>query len=115
MRPTPATSRPTRPPARRSAWPRSRWGPRSRWTRSSPSDAARQPALEGPSPGFGRSAGGAVSQLSAIDVQAARPAVEGVARRTPVLSTRTFSERAGGTVLVEAVGLQRTGSIYVAL
>ena len=33
-----ATSRPTRPRAPRSASPRCRWAPRSRWTRSSPSD-----------------------------------------------------------------------------
>ena len=31
------------------------------------------------------------------DVRAARAAVERLARRTPMLSTRTFSERAGGT------------------
>ena len=36
-----------------------------------------------------------------------------VARRTPVLSTRTFSERAGGTVALKAENLQRTGSFKV--
>src|SRR3954471_23536432 len=51
--------------------------------------------------------------VSADDVRAARPAVEAVARRTPVLSTRTFSERAGGTVALKAENLQRTGSFKI--
>jgi threonine dehydratase len=51
--------------------------------------------------------------ISARDVEAARPAVELVARRTPILSTRTFSERAGGTVVLKAENLQRTGSFKV--
>src|ERR1700754_1453704 len=50
---------------------------------------------------------------SAADVHAARPAVQSVARRTPILSTRTFSERAGGTVVLKAENLQRTGSFKV--
>ena len=53
------------------------------------------------------------SQLTASDVRAARAAVETVARRTPILSTRTFSERAGGTVVLKAENLQRTGSFKV--
>jgi threonine dehydratase len=36
--------------------------------------------------------------------------VAGVVRETPVLSSRTLSERAGGTVLLKAENLQRTGS-----
>jgi threonine dehydratase len=51
--------------------------------------------------------------VTARDVQAARAAVETVARRTPILSTRTFSERAGGTVVLKAENLQRTGSFKV--
>jgi threonine dehydratase len=51
--------------------------------------------------------------VSAVDVRAARAAVETVARRTPILSTRTFSERAGGTVVLKAENLQRTGSFKV--
>jgi threonine dehydratase len=51
--------------------------------------------------------------VSARDVRAARAAVETVARRTPILSTRTFSERAGGTVVLKAENLQRTGSFKV--
>jgi threonine dehydratase len=47
------------------------------------------------------------------DVAAARPAVQEVARRTPVLSTRTISERAGGVVALKAENLQRTGSFKV--
>src|SRR4051812_49316881 len=53
------------------------------------------------------------SSPSADDVRAARAAVETVARRTPILSTRTFSERAGGTVVLKAENLQRTGSFKV--
>ncbi len=34
----------------------------------------------------------------------------GIVRETPVLSSRTLSERAGGTVLLKAENLQRTGS-----
>jgi len=51
--------------------------------------------------------------VTADAVRAARPAVERVAGRTPVLSTRTFSERAGGTVALKAENLQRTGSFKV--
>jgi threonine dehydratase len=51
--------------------------------------------------------------VTARDVKAARAAVETVARRTPMLSTRTFSERAGGTVALKAENLQRTGSFKV--
>jgi len=51
--------------------------------------------------------------VTADDVAAARPAVETIARRTPVLSTRTISERAGGTVVLKAENLQRTGSFKV--
>ena len=36
-----------------------------------------------------------------------------IARRTPVLSSRTFSERAGGQVALKAENLQRTGSFKV--
>ena len=46
-------------------------------------------------------------------IRAARPAVETVARRTPVLSSRTLSERTGSTVVLKAENLQRTGSFKV--
>jgi threonine dehydratase len=46
-------------------------------------------------------------------VEAARPAVERIARRTPVLSSRTFSELAGGHVVLKAENLQLTGSFKV--
>jgi len=52
-------------------------------------------------------------RVTAADIQAARPEVERVARRTPVLSTRTISERAGATVALKAENLQRTGSFKV--
>ena len=47
------------------------------------------------------------------DVAAARPAVERTARRTPVLTSRTFSERFGAPVSLKAENLQRTGSFKV--
>jgi threonine dehydratase len=50
---------------------------------------------------------------SAHDVRSAVAAVAGVARPTPVLSTRTISERSGGTVVLKAENLQRTGSFKV--
>jgi threonine dehydratase len=53
------------------------------------------------------------SSPSLTDVEAARPAVERVAKRTPVLSTRTISEHAGGVVALKAENLQRTGSFKV--
>jgi threonine dehydratase len=56
---------------------------------------------------------GAQLKVTARDVRAARAAAEAVARRTPILSTRTFSERAGGTVVLKAENLQRTGSFKV--
>ena len=37
-------------------------------------------------------------EVTAADIEAARPAVEELARRTPMLSSRTLSERAGGIV-----------------
>ena len=54
-----------------------------------------------------------MTQVTADDVAAARPAVDAVARRTPILSTRTISDRAGGTVLLKAENLQRTGSFKI--
>ncbi len=53
------------------------------------------------------------SPVTAEDVLAARPAVARAARRTPTLTTRTISERAGGTVVLKAENLQRTGSFKV--
>ncbi|HEX2410589.1 MAG TPA: threonine ammonia-lyase [Solirubrobacteraceae bacterium] len=50
------------------------------------------------------------SGVTAADIEAARPAVDAIARRTPVLSSRTISERAGGVVSLKAENLQRTGS-----
>src|SRR5918997_4401206 len=53
------------------------------------------------------------SRVTAGDVAAARPAVEALARRTPMLSSRTLSERAGGVIALKAENLQRTGSFKV--
>ncbi|MGH2917348.1 MAG: threonine ammonia-lyase, partial [Solirubrobacteraceae bacterium] len=46
----------------------------------------------------------------AADIERARAAVEDVARRTPVLPSKTLSERCGGRVALKAESLQRTGS-----
>ena len=54
-----------------------------------------------------------MGSVTADDVAAARPAVETIARRTPVLSSRTISERAGGVVALKAENLQRTGSFKI--
>jgi threonine dehydratase len=54
-----------------------------------------------------------MADVTSADVAAARPAVEAIARRTPVLSTRTISERAGGLVALKAENLQRTGSFKI--
>jgi threonine dehydratase len=55
----------------------------------------------------------AAQRVTADDVRAARPAVDEFARRTPILSSRTLSERAGGTVVFKAENLQRSGSFKV--
>ena len=54
-----------------------------------------------------------MADVTADDVTAARGAVETIARRTPILSTRTISERAGGVVALKAENLQRTGSFKI--
>ena len=57
---------------------------------------------------------GLMTVTAAATVAAATPRrSRRVARRTPVLSTRTISERAGGTVVLKAENLQRTGSFKV--
>jgi threonine dehydratase len=53
------------------------------------------------------------ASVGAAEIAAARPAVESLARRTPMLSSRTISERAGGVVSLKAENLQRTGSFKV--
>src|SRR5215213_2032678 len=51
--------------------------------------------------------------VTAAEVEAARHGVQELARRTPMLSSRTISERAGGVVALKAENLQRTGSFKV--
>ncbi len=51
-----------------------------------------------------------VRELSLADIQAAAAANREVIRETPVLSTRTISERAHTTIVLKAENLQRTGS-----
>jgi threonine dehydratase len=53
------------------------------------------------------------SAVTAAAVEAARPGALELARRTPMLSSRTISERAGGVVALKAENLQRTGSFKV--
>src|SRR5436309_3918037 len=48
--------------------------------------------------------------LGLDDVRRARETIAGRLHRTPLLSSRTLSERAGATVLLKAELLQRTGS-----
>ena len=48
--------------------------------------------------------------MSAGDVLRAVLPGSGIVRETPVLSSRTLSERVGGTVVLKAENLQRTGS-----
>jgi threonine dehydratase len=50
------------------------------------------------------------ARLERGDAQAAVPAVQTLARRTPVLTSRSLSEQCGGRVLLKAENLQRTGS-----
>jgi threonine dehydratase len=53
------------------------------------------------------------SETSTVDLERIRRAAgagAGVVRRTPVLSSRTLSERVGGTIALKAENLQRTGS-----
>lgn len=52
--------------------------------------------------------------VTAADIRRAAPAVAAVARRTPVLDSWTLAERAGGgSVVLKAESLQRTGSFKV--
>ena len=48
--------------------------------------------------------------ICADDIRRAARIIAGVVRETPVLSSRTLSERSGGTVALKAENLQRTGS-----
>jgi threonine dehydratase len=49
-------------------------------------------------------------RLASGEAQAAHRIVSSLARHTPVLSSRSLSERCGGRVLLKAENLQRTGS-----
>ncbi|MDQ6818020.1 MAG: threonine ammonia-lyase [Actinomycetota bacterium] len=49
-------------------------------------------------------------RIAAMEASAARAIVSGIARHTPVLSSRSLSERCGGGILLKAENLQRTGS-----
>jgi threonine dehydratase len=51
--------------------------------------------------------------VRADDVRRAREAVADVVRRTPVLGSKTLSDRVGGTVVLKAESLQRTGSFKI--
>jgi threonine dehydratase len=49
-------------------------------------------------------------RIAAGDARAAREVVAAVARHTPLLTTRSLSERCGGQIVLKAESLQRTGS-----
>ncbi|MGO9881891.1 MAG: threonine ammonia-lyase [Solirubrobacteraceae bacterium] len=49
-------------------------------------------------------------RIAAGEASAARRVVSGVARHTPLLTTRSLSERCGGHIVLKAESLQRTGS-----
>jgi threonine dehydratase len=51
--------------------------------------------------------------IEARDIEAAHAQIADVVRHTPILTSRTFSERAGGTVVLKAENLQRTGSFKI--
>ena len=48
--------------------------------------------------------------ISLDDVQAAARRIEGVAHRTPVLTSRALDQAAGATVFLKAENLQRVGA-----
>jgi threonine dehydratase len=48
--------------------------------------------------------------IDLADIEAARFVLQGVAKQTPVISSLTLSEDIGGTVVLKAENLQRTGS-----
>ncbi len=50
------------------------------------------------------------ARLAAGEAEAARQVVTRLTRHTPILSSRSLSERCGGQVLLKAENLQRTGS-----
>jgi threonine dehydratase len=51
--------------------------------------------------------------VTRADVEAARVAIEGVVRRTPVEPSRVLAESAGGPVRLKCENLQRTGSFKI--
>ena len=51
--------------------------------------------------------------VTVAEVRHARRAGADVVRRTPVLASQTLSERSGGTVVLKAESLQRTGSFKI--
>ena len=75
-----------------------RWSRSTRWWRS------LTEALSGED---------ARTAVTVDDIRRAAQAGAGIVRETPVLSSRTLSERAGGTVVLKAENLQRTGSFKI--
>jgi len=51
--------------------------------------------------------------VSLADIEAARPAVARVAVRTPTLASASLSDRSGGTIVLKAENLQRTGAFKI--
>jgi threonine dehydratase len=58
----------------------------------------------------GRAADDVAARIAAGGAEEARQIVSTVARHTPLLTSRSLSERCGGQVLLKAENLQRTGS-----
>ena len=60
--------------------------------------------------GHAQTAEDVARRIAAGDAHAARQVVRTVARHTPLLTSRSLSERCGGQVVLKAESLQRTGS-----
>ena len=56
---------------------------------------------------------GAAVTVDLDDIEAARPIVAAVAKHTPVISSTTLSEDIGGSVVLKAENLQRTGAFKI--
>src|SRR3954467_768244 len=58
-------------------------------------------------------AAGTTQSVTAQGVARAREAIGDVARKTPVLPSATLTERCGGSVVLKAESLQRTGAFKI--
>ena len=51
--------------------------------------------------------------ISLDDIERAAERTRGIAHRTPVMTSRTFDERAGCTAVLKCENLQRSGSFKI--